>query len=374
MNDSGGNMTIEGRKIGKGEPCFIIAEVGINHNCDINVAKKMIDAAVDAKCDAAKFQTYKVSHLYSKKSGKLDWEDGKKKYSYDIYEGNKKYELLPDWIPELMKYCKEKGIIFMSSVFDEPSCDELMKNNPNSFKISSSTLTNIPLLEYIASKKLPVLISTGGGTLSEVEDAVNVFRKHGCEYAVLHCHLKYPTPPEDVNMNVIKTFRYAFPDAVVGFSDHTEDPTAGPVACVALGGKIIEKHITLDKDMKGPDHFFALNPEELKQMVKAVRNAEKKIEAGEDIHVDPEVLGSSEVKMYESERYLRDFCYQTIISLRDIKKGERLTKENIRILRPGKIPRGLEPKYYTQLIKEGYKVAKDVPMGKAITWDDLIEK
>jgi N-acetylneuraminate synthase len=365
-------MKIGNRKIGKDEPCFIIAEIGINHNSDIEIAKKMIDVAAEAGCDAAKFQAYQVSHMYSTESGSLDWHDGDKSYSYDIYESNKRFELIPGWIPKLMEHCKRRGILFMSSVFDRPSFDELEKNGIDSFKIGSSSLTNVPFLDFIAKKGLPVILSTGGGTLGEIEEAVQVFRKNGCDCAVLHCHLSYPIPKDQLNMGVLKTLALAFPGALIGFSDHSEDPVTAAVATVALGGKIIEKHITLDKKMKGPDHFFALEPDELKQMVSAVREAEKKLASGQDIELTDEVLGSSEVRTYESEMYLREFCYRTIIAMKDIKKGDRLSSDNIRILRPGKIKRGLEPKFYDYLV-QGCRVVRDLPMGKAVAWDDLIE-
>jgi N-acetylneuraminate synthase len=362
------------RKIGGDAPCFIIAEVGINHNGDLSIAKKMIDMAVNAGCDAVKFQAYKADHLYSKKAGKLDWEDKKGKYSYDIYEANKSFEMPFEWIPELMKYCDKKKIIFFSSVWDEPSTDVLEKSGMALYKIGSSALTNIPLLEHVAKKKKPVFISLGGATLGEVVEALETIKKYIPDIVLMHCHLKYPSLPKNANVNIVNTIRYAFPDVVPGYSDHTEHPFDAPVVAVVNGAKVIEKHITLDKKMKGPDHFFALEPDELNLMVKKIREAEQKMKKGEQVEVNQEVLGSSEIKTYEDEQHLRDFAYTIIITLKNVKKGEKLTKENIRVLRTGKLERGLEPKFYKMLVEKGYKVIHDLPMGKAITWDDLIEK
>jgi len=362
------------RLVGGNEPCFIIAEVGINHNGRLEIAKKLIDTAAEAGCDAIKFQAYKVDYLYSKKAGKLDWQDKNKKYSYDIYKANKSFELPFEWLQELNEYCANRNIIFFSSVWDKHSSDVLEKHGTLLYKIGSPAITNLPLLEHIAKKKKPVFMSIGGATIGEVEDAVQTVKEYNSDIVVMHCHLKYPTAPENVNINVIKTLKYAFSDVVIGYSDHTKHPYKAPIAAVVNGAKVIEKHITLDKKMKGPDHFFALEPHELKLMVKKIRETEKKIKKGQKVEVDPEVLGSSKIRTSPDEEYLRKFAYTTIITIKDIKKGGRLTKYNICVLRPGKISRGLEPRFYKLLIKKGYKVIHDIPVGKAITWDDLIEK
>jgi N-acetylneuraminate synthase len=219
----------------------------------------------------------------------------------------------------------------------------------------------------------PVVMSVAGCYLGEIEEAVNSLRQHLQNIALLHCHLKYPTAPRDANLAVIKTLMQVFPECVIGYSDHTEHPFSAPVGAVAIGAKVIEKHITLNKKMKGPDHFFALEPNELKIMVKQIREAEKIIAKGGSVPVSNELLGSSSVGPSENELYLREFAFTTIISMNSIKKGERLTKKNIRVLRPGKLPRGLHPRFYTLLVEKGYKVTRDIPLGTPLTLDDLIE-
>jgi len=364
-------IKIRNIEIGEKEPCFIIAEVGINYNSDFNIAKKLIDTATDAGCDAVKFQTYKVDHLYSKKAGKIDWEDKDKEYSYDIYEANKSFELPFEWIPKLMNYCNKKNIIFLSSVWDEPSTDYLDEKGIEAFKIGSSALTNIPLINYVAKKKKPMIISIGGANINEIEDAVNAIKKFHNKIAILHCHLNYPTKLKDTNINIVSTLKEKFPDLVIGYSDHTEHPYIAPVAAVAKGAKIVEKHITLNKKMKGPDHFFALEPKELKLMVAKIREIEKKMKKGEKIDLDSKVFGSGEIKVDKDEEYLRNFAFTTIIAIKDIKKGEKLSEDNIRVLRPGKIKRGIEPKFYKQII--GKKAVKKIIFGKAVDWNDFIE-
>jgi N-acetylneuraminate synthase len=367
-------ITVGHKKIGGDNPCFIIAEVGINHNGDIKLAKKLIDVAAQAGCDAVKFQAYKTSHLYSKRAGRLDWKDKGEKYSYDIYSSNKSFEMPADWVPKLINYATKQNLIFFSSVWDEPSSDFLEKKGMGLYKIGSSAVTNLPLIEHVAKKRKPVILSIAGSTLGEVEEAIATVQRYNKDMVVLHCHLKYPTELKDVNMNIMKTLMYAFPDLILGYSDHTMHPFKAPVAAVAAGAKVIEKHITLDKEMKGPDHFFALEPDELALMVKKIREAEERIKKGKKIDVNPIIMGSSGLKTYPDEAYLRKFAYTTIITVKDIKKGEKLTKSNVRVLRPGKIKRGLEPRFYKLLVRKGFKVVRDIPLGKAIMWDDLIEK
>jgi sialic acid synthase SpsE len=235
-------------------------------------------------------------------------------------------------------------------------------------------LTNIPLLEYVAKKGKPVMISIGAASHDEVKEAVATLSSFTDKLVLMHCHLKYPTEPKQANLAVITTLKKQFPVAIIGYSDHTEHPYDAPVAAVSLGAKVLEKHITLDKTMEGPDHFFALDPGELKLMVEKVREAEEKIRHGNSVGIKNVLLGSPEIRTHEDEGYLRNFAYQTILSIKRIPGGERLTRENIRILRPGNIPWGIEPKHYPSLIKKNYIAQRDIDEGESIHWSDLIEK
>src|SRR3989344_5240137 len=306
-------IQIENKTIGEDSPCFIIAEVGINHNNDINIAKKMIDAAVEAGCDAAKFQTFKGKLMYPKTAGTYE-TDGN---IINIYDAMQKIELPEEWIDKLMDYCKNKNIIFLSSVSDIWSVDIMEKYRMSSYKLTSYDTTNIPLLEYTAKKDKPIIMSVGAAYMNEVDEAVRTVRKYNNELAVLHCVTKYPAPLECCNLNVLDTLKSAYPNNIIGYSDHTEDPIKAPVAAVVKGAKIIEKHITLDKNMKGADQRFAVNPEQLKQMVKAIREAERKIKNGEKIEVDEVVLGSVE----KNYRAVRDVNEGNAITWDDLLQG-----------------------------------------------------
>jgi sialic acid synthase SpsE len=363
------NLKIGNKEIGENNPCFIIAEIGINHNGDINIAKKMIDVSVETGCDAVKFQTFKGELMYPKTAGTYE-TDGN---VIQIYEAMKKIELPIEWIDNLMKYCKERNIIFFSSVSDIWSVDVMDEHKMEAFKLTSYDTTNIPLLEHTAKKNKPIIMSVGGAYLNEVDEAVRTIKKYNNKLAILHCVIKYPAPLESCNLNSLETLRLIYPDIVLGYSDHTEDPIKAPVAAIVKGAKIIEKHITLDKTLHGADQRFALNPEQLKQMVKSIRETERKIKNNEKIEVDSIVFGSYEKKPTEIELYVRNFAYRSIFASKNIKKGERLSRENIGVLRNGENKPGLHPRYYNMLIEKGYKIIKDVEEGRALNWNDLIE-
>lgn len=363
-------IKIGNKIVDKDSPCFIIAEVGINHNNDINIAKKMIDISVEAGCDAVKFQTFKGNLMYSKKAGTYE-TDGN---ILEIYKVMQKIELPEKWLDELKEYCKKKGVVFFSSVSDIWSVDTIEKHGIGVYKLTSYDTTNIPLLEHTAKKNKPIIMSVGAAYFSEVDEAVRKINKYHNKLAILHCVTKYPAPLECCNLNVLETLKLAYPNNIIGYSDHTEDPTKAPIAAIVKGAKIIEKHITLDKTMKGADQRFALDPEQLKQMVKAIRETERKIKNDEKVEIDPIVLGSSEKKPTEIEMYVRNFAYRSIFASKDIKEGEKMTKDNIEILRNGENKQGLLPKYYNMLIENGYKVIKSIKEGNPLNWDNLIQK
>ena len=206
--------------------------------------------------------------------------------------------------------------------------------------------------------------------MPEIIRAYKNIRKYTDKLAILHCVIKYPCPLNSCNLNVIRALKKAFPEAVIGYSDHTAEPTLAPVAAVALGAKIIEKHITLDRNMKGPDHSFALEPEQLKEMVDGIKEAEEKLNNNEKIMINKTLLGSTRKKVLKIENYLRNFTYRTIFTSKKIKKGEDITSKNVEVLRPGKRKRGLAPEYYGEIIK-GYVAKKDIEKEHTLTWKDI---
>ncbi len=351
---------------------YIIAEIGINHNGSLDNCFKMIEAAVQAGCQAAKFQSFKSDRLYPKTAGKVRWKDQKgSPFEYDIYSAVKGFELPFEWIGELVAHCRRNHIDFISSVFDEPSLDLLIEAGMEKIKLASSTLTHIPLIRACARTGLPVILSTGGASLGETEEAVNTLEQYHTDISLLHCSLSYPTNPEDCNLGVLNTLKTAFPDTKIGYSDHSLSVKEVPTAVVALGGSVIEKHITLDKTMEGPDHFFALEPQELTAMVNAVRKAES-LNPGKAPPIDKDLLGSSQKKCFPHEKYIRDFTYMSLFASRDIKKGEIIHAKDIRILRPGKKKRGLSPKHLDLFTKNRVTARIDIHKEDSIFWESIL--
>lgn len=359
-------INLGSRIIGEGHPCFIIAEIGINFNGDIEIAKKLIDAAANAKCDAVKFQLFSANKMYPKSAGEVTWKSPSGDYQYDIFKAVQKNELPTQWLETIIQHCKARNIILFASVFDEESLATLVKHKFPIIKIGSSEITHIPLLQAAAKTGLPIIISTGGSTIDEIKDAYNTLIKHNTQIGILHCNVQYPTPLSEVHMNTLDTLRKEFPLAIIGFSDHTSEPSFAPIAAIDKGASIIEKHITLDRKMPGPDQFFALEPQELIDMVSAVRKGEKDKSTGKKITYPQEILGSAAKEQQKNEQYLRSFAYRCIFTTAPIKKGERFTVSNTAILRPGKKQRGLEPKRYEEIISK-YVAAKDYAAEEAVT-------
>ena len=260
---------------------FIIAEAGVNHNGSIELAYKLIDIAVEAGADAVKFQTFKAENLVTKSADKADYQKQTTDESESQFDMIKKLELDIDIHKKLIKYCNEKDIMFLSTPFDHDSIDLLNKLGLKIFKIPSGEITNLPYLRHIGSLVKQVILSTGMSTLQEVDDALNILVNAGTKkenITILHANTMYPTPMEDVNLNAMLTMQKEF-SIGVGYSDHTLGIEVD-IAAVTMGASIIEKHFTLDKSMKGPDHKASLEPEELKAMVVAIRNTEKALGDG----------------------------------------------------------------------------------------------
>ena len=255
-------IKIQERWIGGNAPCFIIAEAGSNHNCSLKLAKDLIDVAVDAGADAVKFQLFRASKLYPVGSGRSDYLNLEK----SIYDVVSDMEIPYEWLPELAEYCRTNQIIFLSSVFDEESVEQLDPYVP-AYKVASYEMTHFPLVRHIASKGKPVILSTGTANLEEVTETVKSFLETGnTNLMLMQCTAAYPTPLDSLNVQAITTMKNAF-GVPVGLSDHSTDPLVGPMAAVSVGGNLLEKHFTLNKQLPGPDHSFALEPLELKLMI-----------------------------------------------------------------------------------------------------------
>lgn len=361
-------FTIGKTKVGGNNPCFIVAEIGINFNGSYENAVKLIDEAANAGCNAVKFQLFFVQKMYPKNAGDDVSGKGRKK---NIYQIVKRAELPPNWIPKLKKYANGRGLEFFCTVCEEKGADILRKLKMPVFKFASYEITHIPLLRYVAKFQKPIIFSCGAAEIKEIAEALEVFRQEkNDKIALLHCIAEYGARVSKLNLSVIKTLKTAFPSVVIGYSDHSADPVVAPRAAVALGAKIIEKHITLDKKMPGPDHFFALEPKELVLMVKTIRRTEQELKKG-DITINDSLLGNAERKAYGNETASRSFAQRCIFAVKNIKKGEKFSKANIAVLRPGNQKRGLDPKYYELLVK-GYKATKNIKKYKSISWQNVL--
>ena len=314
-------VTVAGRKIEAGAPCFVIAEAGVNHNGRLDLALKLVDAAVAARADAVKFQTFKAERLVTRAAPKADYQKAATRAGESQFEMLKKLELSERDHLKLLAYCKQRGIVFLSSPFDEASADFLCALGVPAFKIGSGELTNLPLLEHIARKKRPIMLSTGMAGLREVETAVRAIRRAGNDRVVLlHCVTQYPADPSTVNLRAMETMRKKF-GVPVGFSDHTRGIEIA-IGAAALGAAVIEKHFTLDRKMPGPDQRASLEPQELAAMVYAIR-------------VVQSALGDGRKKPQAAELKVTAVARKSLVAARAIRKGARVQKEDIAIKRPG---------------------------------------
>lgn len=327
---------------------FIIAEAGVNHNGSVELAKKLIDAAAAAGADAVKFQTFKAENLVCKNAKKADYQLDTTDGVESQYDMLKKLELTSETHRELNKYCDKKNIMFLSTAFDIASAKFLCEIGLEIFKIPSGEITNYPLLKTIGQFRKKVIMSTGMSELYEIENAIEVLREQGTkDISLLHCNTQYPTPMEDVNLRAMLQLKNTF-QVPVGYSDHTLG-IAVPIAAVALGATVIEKHFTLDKNMEGPDHKASLSPDELIKMVESIRNIEV-------------ALGDGEKKVSDSEKENLYVARKSIVAATHINRGDIFTEDNITAKRPGN---GISPMRWNEVI--GQKAVRDF---KA---DELIE-
>lgn len=345
-------VRIGSRKIAPGEPVFVIAEAGVNHNGDVELACALVEAAADAGADAVKFQTFVADQVASRTAPKAAYQltttdpaESQQALLKRLELGCKDFEIV-------QARCIARGILFLSTPFDVPSVDLLDAMGVPAFKVPSGEVTNVPFLRHVARKGKPVLMSTGMCDLAEVEAAVVVLRQAGCaELALLHCVTSYPAPPHEVNLRAMGTLQHAI-RVPVGFSDHTNG-CAIALAATALGACVIEKHLTVDRHLPGPDHAASLEPAEFRALVRDVRSVEQS-------------LGDGEKRPAPSETANRDIVRRSLAAAADVPVGTPLRAELLTALRPGT---GLPPAAIDRLI--GRRAARDLRAGELLGWSDV---
>jgi N-acetylneuraminate synthase/N,N'-diacetyllegionaminate synthase len=331
---------------------LIIAEAGVNHNGSPDLARRLVDAAKKAGADAVKFQTFQAEKLASRTAGKAAYQKKQTPPRESQLEMLRALELDAEAHRKLLSHCRKAGITFLSSPFDEESANLLECLGVSLLKIPSGEITNLPFLRHVAGKKIPLILSTGMATLGEVEEALETISSIApIGVTLLHCVTEYPAPYEQVNLLAMETLRKAF-RVPVGYSDHTPGIEV-PIAAVALGAEVIEKHFTLDKNLPGPDHKASLDPEEFMQMVSAIRRVES-------------ALGDGIKRPAECERKNMTIARKSLVALRDIRPGERLTGDMVTIKRPGD---GISPRDLEKIL--GLQVVIAVGADEVLTWDKL---
>jgi N,N'-diacetyllegionaminate synthase len=345
-------IAINGRRIGPGEPCFVIAEAGVNHNGDPALAKQLVDIAVAAGADAVKFQTFKSDLVVSPLAEKASYQVATTGSAESQLEMVKRLELSEAAFAELRAYCDDREIMFLSTAFDECSLEFVAGLDVAAFKIPSGELTNLPLLRQAASYGRPLIVSTGMANLGEIEGAIETLRAAGAtEIALLHCVSAYPTAPEHVNLRAIQTLVDAFA-LPTGYSDHTLGVDIA-LAAVALGSCIIEKHFTVDRGMSGPDHQASLSPDELKDLVSGIR----RIEAA---------FGSGRKEPAACELDTARVARRSVVALVDVAEGTVLSRGMLGLRRPGT---GAPPSDFERFV--GRTVTRDVVAGTPLDWESV---
>ena len=342
-------FSIRGKTVGNNQSCYIIAEIGINHNGDLSIAKKLIDVAVNAKADAVKFQKRSLEDIYKKDV--IDNPNIESQGFEILVDVLKQVEFGEQEYIELKKYCDEKNITFLCTPWDIPSVNLLEKLGVDAYKIASADLTNIPLIRHIIRTKKPILISTGMSTMEEIENTVKFLRDKNTEFVLMHTNSTYPTPVEKLNLKLILTLREKF-DVPVGYSGHEQGIIPSLIATV-LGAVVVERHITLDKTMKGLDQSVSLNPDEFSLLIKSIRESE-------------EAIGVAEKKMTRGEVLQREVLGKSIVSSKDIEIGDIISEENIEVKGPAK---GLSPQHYYEIL--GKKVIKKIKKYEYIQLENL---
>ena len=335
----------------KREKIFIIAEAGVNHNGDLLLAFKMIDKAVESGVDAIKFQSFAAERLVTEGLDMSDYQKENMQSDITQFEMLKRLEIGSDKMLKMIEYADSKNIMLFSTPFDRDSVDFLVKTRRPFIKIDSGAITDIPFLEYVSKQGIPLIISTGGATMEEVREAVDIVSRCNEKITLLHCTSIYPAKYEEVNLLAMKEMMKEFA-CPIGYSDHTLGIEVS-IAAAALGAVVIEKHFTLDRTLEGPDHKASIEPHELQEMVKSIRNVEKALGHGKKIPLP------------EEERNML-FGRRSIIAAEDLNKGDRITEDKVVIKRPGT---GLLPKYLKTVI--GKRVLRDIEYDSPIMETDI---
>ena len=353
MTDKASNLPVVGdRTVGDGQPVFIIAEAGVNHNGDVELARRLVDAAVEANADAVKFQTFVADRVISPSAPKAQYQLQRTDRDESQLEMVRRLELSPEAHHLLHAHCRERGIQFLSTPFDRGSADLLSELGVPAFKLSSGEVTNWPFLEYVARFMKPVILSTGMSDLREVEKALAVIRATGNQQTILlHCVSSYPAAPADVNLRAMHTMAVEF-GVPIGFSDHTLG-IAVPIAAAALGAAVIEKHLTLDKTLTGPDHAASLEPQEFASMVNGIRMVESS-------------LGNGIKAPAEAELDTLRVARRSLVSAGSLSKGTVLQADMFNEMRPGT---GIPPSSLSEVL--GRTLKHDLAAGQLLSWSDL---
>jgi N,N'-diacetyllegionaminate synthase len=342
---------IRGRAVGLGEPTFLIAEAGSNHNNSLDIALRLVDAAADAGADAVKFQTFQADRLYAKNAGRSEYL-GDERSINDIIRS---LEMPAEWLPLLRDAAHARGLAFLSTPFHEEAV-ELLEPIVDAFKVASYELSHHPLLQRVAATGKPLILSTGAHTVDEIAADREVLAEAGNEALVLlQCTAAYPAPPESVNVRALVTLRERF-GLPTGLSDHSRDPVTAPAAAAALGAAVIEKHFTLSNRLPGPDHPFAVEPHELTRLVRRVRDTEV-------------VLGTGAKEVVGAERELRHFALRSVFTTRPVQAGERFSRDNVDVLRRGTHAAGLSPDALGDVLRA--VAARDLDEGMPLQRADL---
>lgn len=353
MNATIRSFSIADRSIGPNDPPYCIAEVGINHNGDLALAKRMVEVAKEVGADAVKFQTFKAEEFCGDPAQTFTYQSQGQTVTESMLAMFTRYEFAPEQWRAIKAHCDHVGITFFSTPQNRPDLDLLLTMGVPAIKIGSDDFTNLPLLRSYASENLPLILSCGMSDLAEVHQALEtVGWFDGKPVALLLCTSQYPTPPQDVNIQKLTTLQQAFPGLLVGFSDHTQGPSAASLA-VALGARVFEKHFTLGHDMPGPDHWFSDEPSELKNWLETIRTVDL-------------MLGSPFLRPTQLEKGMRVIARRSVVALRDITPDESLNESNIGTRRPGG---GLPPSMMVELF--GLKAAKSIPRGDCIRLKDV---
>lgn len=345
---------IEGRVVGGDAPAYIIAEAGVNHQCDLEIARRMIDEAHAGGADAIKFQTYRADTLTTRWAPRYWQHPEESGTQYAIYQHSDDFERAD--YEALFAYAREVGIEWLTTPFDLEAVEWLAEMGVGAYKIASADLTNWPLLRAVADKGVPVIISMGGATLEEARAAIEEIRAQGNDrIALLHCILCYPTPTEAMNLRRIPRLIEEFPDLVIGLSCHSipDESVTVPTAAVTLGAKIIETHFTPDTSWAGDDHYLAVDPPLLRRMVSNIRLVEA-------------ALGSAKIEVLACERPARRLARRSIVAAVDIPAGTVLRAEHLIMKRPGT---GVSPARLDAMI--GRTTIRDIPEDRLVTWDDV---